>query len=115
MNNRDKLQKLAEKKTGWTKADKEWLLPVLAEYGVEAPTKTSCQSCWRDAAIMALVKTADKGKVVAGMRLKGTAANEGVWWRGRLVNNATLTEELVEWLVDAAFPRSLYDIVENED
>ena len=52
----DRLRQLAEKTKKWTKDDKNWLLPVLEDLGIEAPMKTSCPSCWRDAAILALVK-----------------------------------------------------------
>ena len=104
----EKLKALAEKTKGWTKADKEWLLPILAELGIEAPTKTSCPSCWRDAAIMAIVRLGDKDKKsVKGFRLKG-AAKRGVLWMGRLVSDATLDAEMVDWLKKTRFPQNLW-------
>ena len=106
----ERLRKLAEKTKGWTKEDKERLLPVLAELGIEAPKKTSCQSCWRDCAIMAIVKLGDTKKSVNGFRLKG-AAKHGVIWHGRLVSDATLDSEMVDWLKQTRFPQNLW----NED
>ena len=103
----ERLRKLAEKTKGWTKEDKERLLPVLAELGIEAPKKTSCPSCWRDCAIMAIVKMGDTKKSVNGFRLKG-AAKHGVLWMGRLVSDATLDADMVEWLKKTRFPENLW-------
>ena len=103
----ERLRKLAEKTKGWTKADKEFLLPILADLGIEAPTKTSCPSCWRDCAIMAVVKLCDTKKSVNGFRLKG-AAKRGVLWCGRLVSDATLDAEMAEWLKETNFPTNLW-------
>ena len=103
----EKLRSLAEKTKGWTKADKEWLLPVLAELGIEAPTKTSCPSCWRDCAIMAIVKLGDTRKSVNGFRLKG-AAKRGIMWCGRLVSDATLDADMMDWLKQTRFPQNLW-------
>lgn len=104
----ERLRQLAEKTKGWTKADKEFLLPVLEDLGIEAPKKTSCPSCWRDAAIMAIVKLGDKDtKSVKGFRLKG-AAKRGVMWLGRLVSDATLDADMVEWLKQTNFPQNLW-------
>lgn len=103
----EKLRSLAEKTKGWTKADKEWLSPVLAELGIEVPMKNNCPSCWRDCAIMAIVKLGDTKKVVNGFRLKG-AAKRGVLWLGRLVSDATLDANMVEWLKQTNFPQNLW-------
>ena len=107
----ERLRQLAEKTKGWTKADKEWLLPVLEELGVEAPKKNSCPSCWRDCAIMAIVKLGGTKKPVNGFRLKGSA-KRGVMWRGRLVSEATLDADMGEWLKETGFPQNLWT---NED
>ena len=105
----ERLRQLAEKTKKWTKADKEFLLPILEELGIEAPTKTSCPSCWRDAAIMAVVKVnGNEAKAVNGFRLKGTAATHGVLWMGRLVSPATLDADMVRWLIDTRFPQNLW-------
>lgn len=104
----DRLRKLAEKTKGWTKEDKEWLSPILAELGIEAPTKTSCPSCWRDSAIMAIVKLGDKDtKSVKGFLLKG-AAKRGVIWKGKFVSDATLDEAMADWLRETGFPENLW-------
>lgn len=103
----EKLKALAEKTKGWTKADKEWLLPILEDLGIEAPKKTSCPSCWRDCAIMAIVKLGDTKKSVKGFRLKG-AAKRGVLWLGRLVSDATLDEKMADWLRETGFPQNLW-------
>lgn len=107
----ERLRQLAEKTKKWTKADKEFMLPILAELGIEAPTKTSCTSCWRDAAILAIVKAnGNKAKTVNGFRLKGTAETRGVLWMGRLVSPATLDADMVKWLIDTGFPRHQYEL-----
>jgi anaerobic selenocysteine-containing dehydrogenase len=107
----ERLRQLAEKTKKWTKADKEFMLPILAELGIEAPTKTSCTSCWRDAAILAVVKVnGNKAKTVNGFRLKGTAATRGVLWMGRLVSPSTLDADMVKWLIDTGFPRHQYEL-----
>lgn len=107
----ERLRQLAEKTKKWTKADKEFLLPILAELGIEAPTKTSCPSCWRDCAILAVVKVnGNEAKTVNGFRLKGTAATRGVLWMGRLVSPATLDADMVKWLIDTGFPRHQYEL-----
>jgi anaerobic selenocysteine-containing dehydrogenase len=107
----DRLRQLAEKTNKWTKADKEFMLPILAELGIEAPTKSNCPSCWRDAAILAVVKVnGNKAKTVNGFRLKGTAATRGVLWMGRLVSPATLDADMVKWLIDTGFPRHQYEL-----
>ena len=103
----DRLRKLAEKTKGWTKADKEFLQSILAELGIEAPKKTSCPSCWRDCAIMAIVKLGDTKKSVNGFRLKGSSKH-GVMWLGRLVSDATLDAEMAEWLKETNFPTNLW-------
>ena len=103
----ERLRKLAEKTKGWAKADNEWLLPILADLGIEAPKKTSCPSCWRDCAIMAIVKLGDTKKSVNGFRLKG-AAKRGVMWCGRLVSDATLDEKMADWLRETGFPQNLW-------
>lgn len=105
----NKLRALAEKTRGWTKADKEWLLSVLEELGIEAPSKSNCPSCWRDAAVLAVVKIKGNENPVKGFRLKGAAAAHGVIWRGVLVSNATLDEDMAEWLKQTGFPRHQYD------
>ena len=104
----EKLRALAEKTKGWTKADKEWLLPILEELDIEAPMKSNCPSCWRDAAVMAVVKIKGNENPVKGFRLKGAAAAHGVIWRGVLVSNATLDENMVEWLKQTNFPNNLW-------
>lgn len=110
----EKLRQLAEKTKKWTKADKEWLLPVLAELDIEAPTKKSCPSCWRDAAILAVVKVSgNEAKAVNGFRLKGTAATRGVLWMERLVSPATLDADMVKWLIDTGFPRHQYELTDE--
>ena len=110
----ERLKKLAEKHKGWTKDDKDFILPVLAELGIDAPTKTNCPSCWSDAAILALVKLKGDTQPVNGFRLKGTAAVSGVFWIGRLVSPATLDAAMVKWLIETNFPRHQYEII-NED
>ena len=103
----DRLRQLAEKTKKWTKDDKNWLLPILEDLGIEAPTKTSCPSCWRDCAIMAIVRIGDTKKAVNGFRLKGSA-KRGVLWMGRLVSDATLDADMVEWLKKTRFPENLW-------
>ena len=103
----DRLRQLAEKTKKWTKDDKNWLLPILEDLGIEAPTKTSCPSCWRDCAIMAIVRLGDTKKSVNGFHLKGSA-KRGVMWLGRLVSDATLDAEMAEWLKDTNFPQNLW-------
>lgn len=105
----EKLRELADKKSGWAKADKDFLLPILDELGIEPPTKTSCQSCWRDAAIMALVKLGNEAPKKSGFRLKGTAATHGVFWCGKLISQATLNDDVIEWLKATGFPKHQYD------
>ena len=106
--NIDRLRQLAEKTKKWTKDDKNWLLPVLEDLGIEAPMKTSCPSCWRDAAILALVKVkGNEEKTVNGFRLKGSA-KRGVMWLGRLVSDATLDDDMAEWLKETGFPQNLW-------
>lgn len=110
----ERLKQLAEKHKGWTKDDKDFILPVLAELGIDAPTKTNCPSCWRDAAILALVKLKGDAQPVNGFRLKGSAAVSGVVWMGRLVSPAMLDAAMVDWLIETNFPRHQYEII-NED
>ena len=110
----ERLKQLAEKQKGWTKDDKDFILPVLVELGIDAPTKTNCPSCWRDVAILALVKLKGDAQPVNGFRLKGTAAVSGVVWMGRLVSPSTLDAAMVEWLIETNFPRHQYEII-NED
>ena len=108
----EKLRALAEKTKGWTRADKEWLLPVLEELGIEAPMKNNCPSCWRDAAILAVVRLGDTKKSVNGFRLKG-AAKRGVMWCGRLVSDAMLDADMVDWLKQTNFPNNLWCYAED--
>ena len=104
-----KLRRLAEKTKGFTKADKEWLLPILEELEIDAPTKNNCPSCWRDAAVMALVKVKESKAQHNGFRLKGTAATVGVFWMGRFVSPATLDDEMIVFLKSTNFPKHQYD------
>lgn len=111
----EKLKRLANKTKSWSKSEKEWLLPILEQLSIDAPTKNNCPSCWRDAAIMALVKIkSDDAEPVNGFRLKGTAATKGVIWMSRLVSPATLDAAMVEWLIETNFPRHQYETI-NED
>lgn len=110
----NKLRQLAEKTKGWTREDKDFLLPILEELNIEAPTKNNCPSCWRDAAIMAIVKLGDTKKPVNGFRLKGIAAREGVLWRGKLVSPSTLNEQMVKWLVESGFPKHQYEMTDED-
>lgn len=91
-------------------ADKAELVPLLEKYGIEKPAKTSCKSCWRDAAIMAL-REAKKGvKTDKSLpRLRGNAAINGVWHKGRFVSNETMTREMAEWMEANGFPRQLLE------
>lgn len=91
-------------------ADKAELVPLLEKYGVDKPTKTSCKSCWRDAAIMAL-REAKKGvETDEGLpRLRGNAAINGVWHKGRYVSNETMTREMAEWMEANGFPKQLLE------
>jgi hypothetical protein len=56
---------------------------------------------------MAIVKLGDTKKAVNGFRLKG-AAKRGVMWLGRLVSDATLDADMVEWLKQTRFPQNLW-------
>lgn len=109
MNDFETLTRLVNLQTFKTD-DKKTLLPYLERFGIDKPTKTNCGSCWRDAAIMALrelkrEQPADNSLPV----LRGDAGNVGVIWRGRLVNNDTMTAELAQWLIETDFPESLYE------
>lgn len=56
---------------------------------------------------MAIVKLGETKKAVNGFRLKG-AAKRGVLWLGRLVSDATLDADMVDWLKQTQFPRNLW-------
>lgn len=102
------LKSLSEKNKGWTKEDKEFLTPILLELGIEPPKKSSCPSCWRDCAILALVALKhDEESVANGFRLKG-AAKRGVIWKGRMVSDATLDADMIDWLKKTGFPSNLW-------
>lgn len=109
MNDIDILLRLVDVDT-FTAADKAQLVPLLEQYGVEKPKNTRCKSCWRDAAIMAL-REARKGQPRAeGLPvLRGDAGSVGVIWKGRLVSNAVMTEELAAWLSENGFPEKYYE------
>lgn len=104
----EKLTKYANQHT-FLASEKDDLAVVLERHGVETP-KRGCDSCWRDAAIMALRearKSEPKDNELPVLR--GDAGNVGVIWRGRLVNNDTMTAELAQWLIETGFPESLYE------
>lgn len=90
--------------------DKAKLVPLLKKYGIDKPAKTSCKSCWRDAAIMAL-REAKKGvETDEGLpKLRGNAAINGVWHKGRFVSNETMTREMAEWMDANGFPKQLLE------
>lgn len=97
--------------------DKAALIPLLEKYGVDVPTKKSCPSCWRDAAILALRKAKIEGaneinsvtEKPSGLpRLRGDAGR-GVIFNGRFVSNDVMTEELAAWLEQTGFPKHLYE------
>ena len=61
---------------------------------------------------LAVVRLGDTKKSVNGFRLKG-AAKSGVMWCGRLVSDATLDAEMVEWLKQTNFPNNLWCYAED--
>lgn len=107
----EKLKQIIEKKSV-SKADKDFLTPLLQENGIELPTKTSCASCWRDAAIMLLRKV--KGDDVqsdesrAYRLIKGDSGTNGCIFKGRFLSNDVMTEELYQWAVANGFPERLW-------
>ena len=107
-----RLKSLTEKNSGWTKDDKEFLSSVLDKLGIERPKKTSCQSCWRDAAIMAFRQVNSAAETETGeapaMRLRGDAATDGVFWHDVFVHPSVMTAELAEWLISTNFPKQCY-------
>ena len=115
MNDIDKLTRLAGLMS-YKAEDKADLEPLLEKYGIEKPTKKSCPSCWRDAAILALRAAKKEAAPVDGLpRLRGDAGDPGVYWHWRLVNNDVMTEELAAWLVETDFPEHLYDRQDAEN
>lgn len=95
-------------KAKFSAKDKAAVKPLLERYGVDIPTKTSCGSCWRDAAIAAVVKAkAGMPKDPTLPVLRGRAAAEGVYHCGRYVSNDTMTADTAEWMRTHNFPKSL--------
>lgn len=111
MNEIEQLQRLAALET-FKAEDKAELVPLLEKYGIDKPTKTSCKSCWRDAAILALREAKKATEPAADPtlpRLRGDAARDGVYHKGRFIHNDIMTPELAEWMRQNNFPEQLLE------
>lgn len=95
-------------KKKYNKADKEYLVAEGAKYGVEAPRNENCPDCWRDMAIRIAVAMRPKDAAPAGVRLRGRAAQHGVWFLGRLIMNP-IDAETLAWMRAHDFPSQLLE------
>lgn len=83
-------------KDSLTKADKDLVVELCEELGVPKPANTRCKDCWKDTAI-ACYKALAKDEPRKGVRLQEWV---DVLVDGVRVNNATLEDEMVEYLKD---------------
>lgn len=102
------LKRLTEKTGKFNAHEKEWLVEQGAKYGIPEPKNANCPDCWRDMAIRIAVAMQPKCK---GTRLKGSAATDGVIFKGRLIVNP-LDAETLAWMRANGFPEHL---LEHED
>lgn len=99
------IEKLIERTGKYTQKEKDFLKELGAKYGIEPPKESACHNCWRDMAIQ--IAVAMKPKTGLGKRLRGDAARDGVVFKGRLITNATLDAETLQWMKDNDFPEQL--------
>lgn len=106
----EKLRKLIGKRGAWSKADKEYIEPLLVENGIGVPTQENCASCWRDAAIVLLrAIRKEEPKATEGFRmLRGDNGVNGCIFNGRFMSNDVMTQELYDWAVENGFPEHLW-------
>ena len=105
------IKALIDKKSKFTKAQKEFLVNEGAKYGIEPPQRTGCPDCWRDMAVQIYAAMTPKPK---GIRLRGAAARDGVIFMGRLLVNP-LDAETLAWMEANNFPKHLLEGGDDED
>ena len=102
------LKELIEKKGRFSKDEIDYIIAEGAKFGIMPPKRTKCQNCWRDMAIeVAYAQREAKKNKPRGRHLRGSAARHGVLFRGRLITNETLTPDLLRWMDENGFPKTL--------
>lgn len=104
------IKDLINKKGKLNKAQKEFLIEKGAEYGIDPPKNTSCPDCWRDMAMQIYAAMAPKQH--KGVHLRGAAATDGVFFKGRLIVNP-LDAETLAWMRENGFPEQLLEDAED--
>lgn len=105
----EEIIRLTNKKGRFSQSEIDFIIAEGAKYGIMPPKKTSCVNCWRDMAIEVAIAMRPKTK---GRRLWGDAAKNGVIFKGKLITNAIIDDELLEWMDKEGFPQYL---LRNED
>lgn len=100
------ITKLTEKKGRFSKAEIAFIIEEGEKFGITPPKKTSCVNCWRDMAIQIALAMREANPTEKAHRLRGNAARDGVFFKGRYISNDNIDENW-EWMQDNRFPQQL--------
>lgn len=110
MNNKQKLEELAEKAAGkYTAEDKNFITELSDQMGVEFHPKKKCVSCWLDQVVLLRSILKAKESTCAYVLKPGL----DFIWNGLRVNNETLTDEIAEKLIRKGLPVILFEKIKS--
>lgn len=101
----ERLKALAEK-AKLTKADKEFIAGLCDEHGIEI--KTSCSECYRDAVVVLYGKYKTEEETEEPTSKYVLRKGLDVYFKGKRINEATISDELAEKLVANGFPTRFF-------
>lgn len=111
METKEKLKAIANKQR-LTADDKQFVIELAAELGVEFEPKKGCSDCYKDMAVVLYGRLPDE----EGESERRYLLRDGidVYWGTLRVNNTCSDEELEDYL-QRGFPKQLYKRIDGED
>lgn len=105
MNNKQKLEELAEKEvSAYTSEEKNFITELSDQMGVEFHPSKKCTSCWLDQVVLLRSILKAQESTCSYVLKPGLDFR----WNGLRVNNDTLTDEIAERLISEGLPTVLF-------
>lgn len=86
--------------------DKQQLLEIADEFGVEHPKNQNCGDCWKDFAFV--LRNHIKEQMIPEERKYILKAGVDVYFKGERINNGMLTDKKAEELIEDGFATYLF-------
>lgn len=96
----DKLKALQNRAFSLYKEDKKYIRELSKEFNIDFVYRKNCSSCYADQIIVLLIRVKKELLPEENINCDYVVINDkDVWIKGRRINNETITNELVEWLI----------------